>query len=46
MVLLSEDVRNELQKEFEELPGRVKLVVFTQEFECAHCRESTSLARK
>jgi len=24
----------------------VKLVVFTQEFECAHCRENTSLAKE
>jgi glutaredoxin-like protein len=46
MVLLSEDIRNTLQKEFEELPGKVRLVVFTQEFECAHCRENTSLAQE
>ncbi len=46
MSILSEDVRNSVQKEFEELPGKVKLVVFTQEFECAHCRENTSLAQE
>ncbi|MFQ5811891.1 MAG: thioredoxin family protein [Anaerolineae bacterium] len=46
MAILSEDLRNKLQKEFEALPGKVKLVVFTQEFECAHCRENTSLARE
>ena len=46
MAVLTEDVRNSAQKEFEELPGKVKLVVFTQEFECAHCRENTSLARE
>jgi glutaredoxin-like protein len=46
MALLSEDLRDELQEEFEELPERVKLVVFTQEFECAHCRENTSLAQE
>jgi glutaredoxin-like protein len=46
MVLLSEDIRNTLQKELAELPGKVKLVVFTQEFECAHCRENTSLAQE
>ena len=46
MAVLSEDVRNSLQKEFEELPRKVKLVVFTQEFECEHCRENTSLAQE
>ena len=46
MAVLTEDVRNSTQKEFEELPGKVKLVVFTQEFECAHCRENTSLAKE
>jgi len=46
MAVLTEDVRNSTQKEFEELPGKVKLVVFTQEFECDHCRENTSLAKE
>jgi glutaredoxin-like protein len=46
MVILNEDLRNELQREFEELSGKVKLVVFTQEFECDHCRENTSLAQE
>ena len=46
MAILTEDIRNTLQEEFEELPGKVKLVVFTQEFECAHCRENTSLAQE
>lgn len=46
MAILSEDLRDTLQKEFEELPGKVRLAVFTQEFECAHCRENTSLAQE
>jgi len=46
MAVLTKDVRNSVQKEFEELPGKVKLVVFTQELECAHCRENTSLAKE
>jgi len=46
MAVLTEDARSSTQKEFEELPGKVKLVVFTQEFECAHCRENTSLANE
>jgi glutaredoxin-like protein len=46
MAILTDDFRSKVQKEFEELPGKVKLVVFTQEFECAHCRENTSLAQE
>ena len=46
MAVLTEDLRHTLQKEFEELARKVKLVVFTQEFECAHCRENTSLAQE
>jgi glutaredoxin-like protein len=46
MPILTEDVRSKVREEFKELPGKVKLVVFTQEFECAHCRENTSLAHE
>lgn len=46
MPILPEDVRSKVQEELKELPGKVKLVVFTQEFECAHCRENTSLAQE
>ena len=46
MPILSEGVRSKVQEELKELPGKVKLVVFTQEFECAHCRENTSLAQE
>ena len=46
MAILTEDVRSKVQKELEELPEKVKLVVFTQEFECAHCHENTSLAKE
>ena len=46
MPILSEDIQNRLKGELEGLPGKVKLVVFTQEFECAHCRENTSLAQE
>jgi alkyl hydroperoxide reductase subunit AhpF len=46
MAILSGDLRDTLQKEFEGLPENVKLVVFTQALECAHCRENTSLARE
>ena len=46
MAILNEDVRGKVREEFEGLSGKVKLVVFTQEFECAHCRENTSLAQE
>jgi len=46
MPILTEDVRNKLQEEFARLPGKVKMVVFTQAFECDHCRENTSLAQE
>jgi hypothetical protein len=46
MVFLNEDVRSKVQEEFKELPRKVKLVVFTQALECAHCRENTSLAQE
>jgi glutaredoxin-like protein len=44
--MLNEEVCNKVQEEFEELSGKVKLVVFTQDFECEHCRENTSLAEE
>ena len=44
--MLNEDVRSKVQEEFEGLPGNVKLVVFTQEFECTHCHENISLAQE
>jgi len=46
MAILTKDVRSKVQEELKELPGKVRLVVFTQEFECAHCRENTSLAQE
>ena len=46
MAILNEELRDTLKKEFEELTGKVTLVVFTQEFECQHCRENTALAQE
>ena len=46
MTILTKDVRSKVQEELKEQPGKVKLVVFTQEFECAHCRENTSIAQE
>jgi glutaredoxin-like protein len=46
MAVLGEDVRSNVQEALKDLSGQVKLVVFTQKFECAHCRENTSLAQE
>ena len=46
MAVLSEEVRDRVSKEFEGLTGEVKLVVFTQEFECEHCRQNRTLANE
>ncbi len=35
-----------VKKELTELKDSVKLVVFTQEFECPHCRQNSNLARE
>ncbi|MEM3606523.1 MAG: thioredoxin family protein [Candidatus Bathyarchaeia archaeon] len=43
MPLLNEHVKNHLIKEFNELKERVKLIVFTQEFECEYCEETRKL---
>lgn len=45
MGFLSESDRKELQERFQELPP-VKLVFFTQEIECAYCRQTGLLLRE
>lgn len=46
MGLLTEQAQTQVKKEFEELKGNVKLVVFTQEMECQYCKENRSLAEE
>ena len=46
MAILSEEIRHRLQEELKGLSRKVKLVVFTQEFECEYCRENTALAQE
>lgn len=46
MSLLREEDRQFLIKEFQSLPEAVKLVVFTQEFECQYCRETRLIAEE
>jgi glutaredoxin-like protein len=46
MGLLEDKDREFLQKEFASLTAPVKLVVFTQEFECQFCRETREIAEE
>lgn len=46
MSLLSEKDRNYLIEEFAGLEAPVKLIVFTQEFECQYCRETHQIAEE
>ena len=46
MPILNESILNRLREELEELSGKVKLLVFTQELECEYCRQNTSLAQE
>ncbi|HFQ94779.1 MAG TPA: glutaredoxin [Anaerolineae bacterium] len=46
MSLLSEQDRETLTQEFTALKTSVKLIVFTQEFECQYCRETRQIAEE
>ncbi len=46
MALLSEQDQEHLRNEFAGLQQPVKLVVFTQEFECQYCRETRQIAEE
>jgi glutaredoxin-like protein len=46
MALLSEQDQEHLRNEFVGLQRPVKLVVFTQEFECQYCRETRQIAEE
>ncbi len=46
MSLLSEQDRETLTQEFAALETPVKLIVFTQEFECQYCRETRQIAEE
>ena len=41
-MMLSDDVKAEVKKKFQELKGGVKLSVFTQKIECQYCAETVS----
>ena len=46
MSLLNDEIKTQLQSEFTNLTGPVKLVLFTQEMECQYCAETRSLAEE
>jgi glutaredoxin-like protein len=46
MALLSEQDQEQLRNEFASIQQPVKLIVFTQEFECQYCRETRQIAEE
>ena len=46
MALLKEEDRQHLIQEFEALQNPVKLLMFTQEFECQYCQETRAIAEE
>ncbi|MCB0036497.1 MAG: glutaredoxin, partial [Anaerolineales bacterium] len=46
MSLLNNETRNQLTEMFQSLQKSVKLVVFTQEFECQFCAETRQIAEE
>jgi glutaredoxin-like protein len=46
MALLSEQDQEQLRNEFAGIQQPVKLIVFTQEFECQYCRETRQIAEE
>ena len=46
MSLLNDDTRNQLTEMFESLQQPVKVIVFTQEFECQYCAETRQIAEE
>lgn len=46
MALLNDDIRQQVRDEFANMSGNVKLVMFTQEFECQYCSETRSLVEE
>ena len=46
MPLLNDEIRQEVSKILADLPGPVRLVMFTQEFECEYCTETRQLVEE
>jgi len=45
-MMLNDKVRDQVKKKFETLKNPVKLIIFTQEFECDYCHDARSLAEE
>jgi glutaredoxin-like protein len=46
MPLLNDEIRQEVSKILADLPGPVRLVMFTQKFECEYCTETRQLVEE
>ncbi len=46
MALLDEKIKEQVRGALGDLPAPVRLVMFTQEFECNHCRETRQLVEE
>lgn len=46
MSLLNDETRNQITEMFESLQKPVKMVLFTQEFECQFCTETRQIAEE
>jgi len=46
MSLLNKEIREQVKQELADLAGPVKLIMFTQEFECEYCAETRQLAEE
>ena len=46
MALLDDKTRNDVKELLADLAGPVKMVVFTQEFECMYCKETREIAEE
>lgn len=45
-MMLNDKVRDQVRKKFESLQNPVKLIVFTQEFECNYCHDARTIAEE
>jgi len=46
MPLLNEEVKEQVKQQLADLAGRVRLLMFTQEFECQYCAETRQLVEE
>ena len=46
MALLDDNIKAEVKKEFSDLTGNVRIIVFTQELDCQYCNETKALVEE